>query len=56
VSGCIFICSENSNPKCEAIEVHIDGAIIFICVVCKEYAEISYFDFDLKIILYGFIN
>jgi hypothetical protein len=47
----IFIWSENSSSKIEAKDGDIGRqfqslSIVFVCAVCKECAEISYFDFD----------
>ena len=47
------IWSENSSPKREAKDGDIGRqfqslSIVFVCAVCKECTEISFFDFDLK--------
>jgi hypothetical protein len=45
------IWSENSSPKREAKDGGIGcqfQSLSIVCAVCKECAEISFFDFDLK--------
>jgi hypothetical protein len=49
----VRIWSENSSPKSEAKDGAIGSqfqslSIVFVCAVCKECAEISYFDLDIK--------